>query len=430
MENNRQKRIYLSSSATLRAGLTLIFTLLFCFDSWAEELEILCAGDIMLHHPLLKSNYDDQKSDFDFSSCFNSLAPYYKEDFLIIANLETVLAGKNGFLNKNPDTYFKGYQGYPLFCSPDQLARDLANFNIDILLTANNHSLDSGEKGHLRSLEVIEKAGMDYCGSGMEKARKLQLHQNGLRLIIINYTFGTNKLRLPKNSKLKINSLDAYQSAKIKIMLEEIEEAAQTPGLDLLVMTLHFGKEFQSRPGRFEKQLVNQIFKAGADIIFCAHPHVVQPLEIKYFQNGQKENRIGLVFYSLGNLLAAHYRHGQRRIENMPVDWGLSVISRIKKEENGSRLSALKLLPSFVKWQQGKILLIPSLEDNLQQMQKKWQLDDYSFRRLRKQRNELPSLLLEYNPKLKYKLVPPYWEVQINDNFYFRKKDIDPMESP
>ena len=68
--------------------------------------------------------------------------------------METTFAGKD-----------RGYNGYPTFNTPDALATNLKDLGIDILSTANNHCIDKGYTGLTRTLDILDKAGIQHTGT-------------------------------------------------------------------------------------------------------------------------------------------------------------------------------------------------------------------------------------------------------------------------
>ena len=75
-------------------------------------------------------------------------------------------------------------------------------------------------------------------------------------------------------------------------MVEEVKKNANK--VDVLVVSLHWGGEYQKEPLSWQKDLAHQIIDSGAKVIIGHHPHVTQLTE-KY--------QSGLIFYSLGNFV-------------------------------------------------------------------------------------------------------------------------------
>ena len=112
------------------------------------------SGDFLLHTGLHASAKNG--SEYDFSDMLKFIEEYYNRYDFMIANLEVPLAGAD-----------KGYSGYPLFNSPDAIATDLKEAGMDMVLTANNHTIDKGHDGLIRTQEVLKEAGLQYLGTQM-----------------------------------------------------------------------------------------------------------------------------------------------------------------------------------------------------------------------------------------------------------------------
>ncbi|HEX7015618.1 MAG TPA: CapA family protein, partial [Cyclobacteriaceae bacterium] len=114
---------------------------LFSFAAGAQDttrISLLFAGDIMGHDSQIASAYDPASGQYDYTTCLASMKPYIESADIAIGNLEVTLAGPP-------------YKGYPQFSSPDALAVAVREMGFDALVTANNHSVDRGKKGILRT---------------------------------------------------------------------------------------------------------------------------------------------------------------------------------------------------------------------------------------------------------------------------------------
>ncbi|WP_170839920.1 CapA family protein [Lihuaxuella thermophila] len=245
-------------------------------------MRIAAFGDIMMHMPQIRAGMQPDGS-YDFRPFFKEIKPYLRTADLAIGNLETTLAGKS-----------KPYSGYPRFNSPDELLDALSDAGVDIVSTANNHALDTGEKGVIRTYQRIKQKGIQATGtSPSPKIRQAAyLKKNGIILAFLAYTQSTNGLPVPKDKPYLINLIDREQIAK------DIKRARQQ-GADFVCVSLHFGIEYQRRPDAFQIQTARQVLANGADIVLGSHPHVLQPIE-KIRMNGKEK----WIVYSLGNFIS------------------------------------------------------------------------------------------------------------------------------
>ena len=243
-----------------------------------ETVSLIFTGDIMGHSPQYKAAYDAKTNSFDYSPCFRYVKPYIEQADFAIANLEVPLGGMP-------------YSGYPNFSSPDALLDGLKNAGYDVMLTANNHVLDRGKAGLERTIRIIGNRKLKYAGSYVSQAQRdsvypLILEKKGLRIALLNYTYGTNG-----HVAAYPNVVNMIDTVQIK---EDIAKAKQKA--DVTVLTIHWGVEYELKGNEIQTQLARLFVREGVDLVIGGHPHVVQNAE---FIN--KDSSVVTVFYSLGN---------------------------------------------------------------------------------------------------------------------------------
>ena len=104
-----------------------------------DEAELIFAGDAMQHSAQLDAARRPGGS-YDYSGCFDSIAPLLNMADFAVVNLETPVG--------DPP-----YTGYPCFNAPESFAKALSDAGFDLMLTANNHTLDRRSKGLRRRSE-------------------------------------------------------------------------------------------------------------------------------------------------------------------------------------------------------------------------------------------------------------------------------------
>lgn len=273
------------------------------FSSQAQDttrLSLLFAGDIMGHDSQIASAYDASTGKYDYTSCYQFVKPYIESVDIAIGNLELTLAGPP-------------YKGYPAFSSPDALAQTLKDVGFDVLVTANNHSCDKGKRGIERTIEMLDSVELKHTGTFTDEASRLNdypmmLRKNGFTLALLNYTYGTNGIEVPKPTI--VNLMDTTQ------MTKDIARAKQESP-DFVIAFMHWGSEYQSQPNAFQKMITQFLFKKGVSLVIGAHPHVLQPMQ---FNKEQQQ----LAVYSLGNFVSGQrdrYKNGGAmvRVELMKI---------------------------------------------------------------------------------------------------------------
>lgn len=248
-----------------------------------QEITLLFAGDLMQHKPQFVAALTADGT-YDYSGCFDEVRPIIESADVAIANFETTLGGKD-------------YAGYPQFCSPDAYAKAIQEAGFDILLTANNHSCDTRRHGIERTISVLDTLGIPHLGTYVDSvAREAQypfmLNQNGFCIALLNYTYGTNGIPVPKPSI--VNLIDTVQ------MMIDIEKAqAQHP--DAIIAFMHWGIEYVLHPRQVQVDMANWLLAHGVTHVIGGHPHVCQPIE---FRTDTVSGERHLVVYSLGNYVS------------------------------------------------------------------------------------------------------------------------------
>jgi poly-gamma-glutamate synthesis protein (capsule biosynthesis protein) len=161
-----------------------------------------------------------------------------------------------------------------------------------VICCATNHTADKGETGVRDALEFWEKyPEITICGIYSSQEDKDQIRvveENGIKVAILNYTYGLNGLSFPKDKQYLTNMLDSRDRIE-----EEIIQAKELA--DVVVVSPHMGTEYVFKPNEYQRDWVDFFVEAGADVVIGTHPHVLEPCML-----------IGdtVVFYSLGNFVS------------------------------------------------------------------------------------------------------------------------------
>lgn len=253
----------------------------------AQTLRLMFAGDIMSQLSQIESA-EIGGGQYDYTPCFQYIKPILETADVAIGNLECTLPG-------HPP-----YTGYPNFKSPDNLAKALKINGFDILVTANNHSLDAGLSGLNSTVKTIRHEGFMHTGTFANSDKKrlmypMIFYKKGFKIALLNYTHHTNSIPLPAPSI--VNRLDVAQIKK------DIAEARrQKP--DLIITFLHWGEEYHLDEDSNQREVAKQLHIAGSHLVVGGHPHVVQPIKNEHITIGGKTYYF-LTAYSLGNFISS-----------------------------------------------------------------------------------------------------------------------------
>lgn len=270
-------------------------------------------GDVMQHLPQVAAARHD--GGFDYAQVFEALRPRFRRADLVVVNLETTLSRTDH------------YTGYPIFRSPTALADALHEAGVDVAVMANNHCCDGGAAGVRTSVEELTRCGIRHTGVFVDsldykRNNPLYLRCRGIRVALLNYTYGTNGMPVPAG--ILVNGFDTVRMAADLA-------AAGRAGADCIAVCVHWGNEYERRENASQRTLAQFLKRHGADLIVGSHPHVIQPYEA---------DSASVVLYSLGNLVS-----NQRK---RYCDGGLLAEIEITKHPDGRMEYTLETVPVWV----------------------------------------------------------------------------------
>ena len=231
---------------------------------------LVASGDVLPHSSIIdRARFDGGGKSYDFRPMLAGIRSVVSRADLALCHMETVY-GANG-----------DYTGYPTFKSPPEVAQGLAATGYDGCSTASNHSLDDGSGGIRRTLDALDRAGVRHAGSARTEAEARTvtvLRAGSAKVAHLAYTYDTNGFPLPQGQPWAVNLMDEN-----KILADA--RAARKAGADVVVVSLHWGTEWQDAPDEQQVTLARDLTAArtGArpdvDLILGTHAHVPQAYE-------------------------------------------------------------------------------------------------------------------------------------------------------
>lgn len=321
------------------------------------KVTLSAVGDLMFHATQLKKSYDSLTGNFDFDDGFVDVEPYLSSADLTIGNLETTLADANNSRNFSVELRVAGYSGYPCFNTPDILAETIKDIGFDVLTTANNHSLDSGVTGLKRTLDILDANGLKHFGTyrTLEESKEtLIVDVNGITFAFIGFTYAMNGFSTPSDEPYIINSLDMYLPEKQEQMCALVR-AAKELSPDFIVIMPHFGNEYWEFESTYQRDLVDALFAAGADIVLGSHPHVLEPIEIRKVVREDGTQAQCFVIYSMGNFISS-----QKVERGMNKDLGVILSLEFEKTDlQKPEMVGFSMVPTYTYWSADVIGVLP-----------------------------------------------------------------------
>ena len=277
----------------------------------ADRLSVAFVGDVLLHQP---QHQQALRATNGHLSLWEDVLPVVQSADIAYANLEGPIAPATAGLGRavpDPGRIFDKhvYTSYPMFNYHAFLADDLKQSGFDVVSTANNHALDRGARGANLTLEHLTRVGLAFTGTRSSQyphaSFVARLRAKGWTVSFVACAEHTNGIADTQRQVLACN-----QEA-----LDVVAHEAAAPSVDLVIVTPHWGDEYQLTPNARQKMFAQALANAGATAIVGSHPHVPQPSAVITARDG----RMVPVVYSLGNFVSNQFH--RQATQNEYLAW-------------------------------------------------------------------------------------------------------------
>lgn len=257
-----------------------------------QDVTIVMVGDILLHMPIERAAMNEDET-YDFDFIFQNMKEEIAAADIAIVNQEVIIGGEE-----------LGISGYPTFNAPYAIGDSLVNAGFDVICHGTNHSIDKGKRGLLNCYNYWKTNHPDILVVGINGAEEDYsnidiIEKKGIKIAILNYTYGTNGIPYPKDMPHAVDMLD---KAKVISDLEYAETNA-----DFTIVCPHWGTEYVLGTDSSQEKWTKIFRENGADLVIGTHPHVIEPVVMQEDENPGIFNNHGdgdmLVYYSLGNFV-------------------------------------------------------------------------------------------------------------------------------
>ncbi len=250
-----------------------------------SSVTLAMVGDILLHTRIHEFSLQENAT-YNYDAIFSNLREEISGVDLALVNQEVVIGGEA-----------LGISGYPSFNAPYELGDALVDAGFDVALHATNHALDKGKKGVLNTVAFWEEnypqIGVLGIHDSAEDGEELYMVElEGIRIAILNYTYGTNGISMPKDMPYAVDMLEK------EAVIEEIKRAKDQA--DFVIVCPHWGTEYKLTPDKNQKKWTEIFLEQGVDLVIGTHPHVIEPIE--WLTNEETGEQM-LVYYSIGNFV-------------------------------------------------------------------------------------------------------------------------------
>ncbi len=250
------------------------------------SVDIVMVGDILLHDRVNESGLMADGT-YNYDHMFWNVKDEISAADIAIVNQEVILGGRD-----------IGLSGYPSFNGAFEVGDSLVDAGFDVVLHATNHALDKRKKGLLSCLSFWEEnyphIGVLGIHDTKEDADEIYVKEiDGIKIAILNYTYGTNGVPLPSDMPYAV---DMWDEAAIKADVKKAKTMS-----DFIIVCPHWGTEYVFKETKDQQKKAQFLADLGVDLIIGTHPHVVEP--VKWLEG--KEGNNTLVYYSIGNFINA-----------------------------------------------------------------------------------------------------------------------------
>jgi poly-gamma-glutamate synthesis protein (capsule biosynthesis protein) len=249
------------------------------------NVSLVATGDNLIHSPIYKKASNGEGT-YDFTKMYEHVKDFISDYDIAVVNQETIFVEDD-----------ENISSYPCFGTPIEMGDALIDAGFDVVLSATNHTWDKRTTGVEDTLNYwkqhpeIKVLGINETEEDYNTVDIIS--KNNINIAMFNYTYGLNGFTLPEDQWYKVNLLNSKE--KFLSDVKSVED-----NVDFTICFLHIGEEYRYTPTDFQVDYVNDLIDAGADIVICSHPHVIEPYGEVTTENGNT----GLVYYSCGNFIS------------------------------------------------------------------------------------------------------------------------------
>ena len=255
------------------------------------SVNLIAVGDMLLHGGIHNSSLQPDGS-YNYAHVFEHTKDRIAAADIAVANQEVILGGVE-----------LGVSSYPTFNSPQAFGDALVDTGFDVILHASNHTMDKDTVGVLNTIHFWKEKHPDTTFLGINENEEERdtiriVEKDGIKIAMLNYTYGLNGFSLPADKPYLVNLMDDAHKTEIAQDMKKAREQA-----DFVIVYPHWGTEYMLEATDEQKQWAQFFADNGADLIIGTHPHVVEPVEWITADDGRQT----LVYYSLGNYISIQY---------------------------------------------------------------------------------------------------------------------------
>ena len=297
-------------------------------SSTPNVVTLLFGGDIMLDRGVKNSVLKNFNG--DYSKMFEKIDILKNAD-IVFANLE----GTASDLGADKHNLYS-------FRMDPSVVPALKGSGFDVLNLANNHIGDWGHEAFTDTLSRLEENEIAYTGGGINKAQAEKptiVERNGMKIGYLGFSdVGPDSMQADENNAGILLASDPNFDAIISNASKQV---------DYLIVTFHFGTEYQKKHNARQELLAHKAIDDGAKIVIGSHPHVVEDTE--NYKNGY-------IAYSLGNFVFDQY-FSKDTMQGLLLQIKLSKDGSMTVQKNTMQLNKVFQPDKIIKGKEEKLKL-------------------------------------------------------------------------
>lgn len=249
------------------------------------HVRLAATGDL-----LLASDPTGALTPRDPACIFRNVQRMFAGSDVVLGNLECTLPGDGSTVPTEPRVV-----------STPEMIRTIGAAGFNVVTLANNHTFDCLQAGFHNVRDLLGQMGVAFFGAGDDLAQATGpaiIEVRGIRIAFLGAVDRrAGASHFAGAGQYGVAPLDADRLA------EEIRRLKE--GVHHVILSLHWGEERFRFPAPGQIEQARRLAEAGASLILCHHPHVIQGMET---WNGVP------IVYSLGNFVASDigYAGGDR----------------------------------------------------------------------------------------------------------------------
>jgi B12-binding domain/radical SAM domain protein len=186
------------------------------------------------------------------------------------------------------------YTGMYFSASPDAI-EGIKMLGVNVLTLANNHITNFDRPALMDTIDILKANHIKYAGAGEDYAEAHSpaiVEAGGVKFAFLDYNSIEESINATADRSGVAWVTIPPDAEEMQVVEEDIREAKKQA--QFVVVSFHWGSEYDYKPGSSVVTMARKVCDAGADMVIGQHPHTIQSMES---YNGK------LIAYSLGNFV-------------------------------------------------------------------------------------------------------------------------------